>query len=301
MQTIRTSDRKQILPPAIARILPPELIQSIRHLPIDSVEELRLHAGRTATVTYAGGDLSTGVILSAEQIKELLLRLCNHSLYAYRDTICQGYISVADGVRVGVCGYAAVENGQVIGVSEVSGLILRIPHTISVPVAPLLALFQELQLLRGMLIYAPPGVGKTTLLCAMTRAIAQSRRTVAIDTRGEMSAALSGTELRLDVLSGYPLDVGLEIAVRYMGAQVAACDEIGNGQDARAILSAANHGVPLIATAHADTVSALLTRNDLRALHEAGAFGAYVGLRRAPGNGFYYQITRQNEVCLDDA
>lgn len=301
MQTIRASSQRQILPPAIAALLPPELIQAILHLPVDTVEELRLHAGRMATVTYAGGDLSTGVVLNTAQLKALLLRLCDHSLYAHRDTICQGYISVAGGVRVGVCGCAAVENGQVIGVSEVSGLILRIPHAIHVPVAPLLSLFQEFQLLRGMLLYAPPGVGKTTLLCALTKAIAASRRTVAIDTRGELSAALSGSDLRLDVLSGYPLAVGLEIAVRCMGAQVATCDEIGNGQDAGAILSAANRGVPLIATAHADTISALLARNELRALHEAGVFGAYIGLRRAPGNSFLYQITRQSEVRLDRA
>ena len=146
-----------------------------------------------------------------------------------------------------------------------------------------------------------PGVGKTTLLRAVTREAARDWRTVAVDTRGELAPSLDGSELRLDILSGYPRDVGLEIAVRCMAAQVAVCDEIGGAKDARAVLSAANHGVPLVATAHADTVAGLLRRADIRALHRAGVFGAYVGIERAKEAGFSYRITLQEEVRLDNA
>ena len=81
----------------------------------------------------------------------------------------------------------------------------------------------------------------------------------------------------------------------------AVCDEIGGAKDARAVLSAANHGVPLVATAHADTVAGLLRRADIRALHRAGVFGAYVGIERAKEAGFSYRITLQEEVRLDNA
>lgn len=300
MQIIQTNIRQPALPPAVTAILPPVLTDALRRLRVEAPEELRLHADRVATVTYAGKNLSTGIVLDRSQMKELLLRACGGSLYAYRDTLTQGYLAMPDGVRVGVCGSAAVEDGRIIGVSDVTGLMFRLPHTVRVDPAPVLELLREGGLLHGVLIYAPPGVGKTTLLRAVTREAAKSYRTIAVDTRGELAPALAGTELQLDILAGYPRDVGLEIAVRCMAAQVAVCDEIGGMRDARAILSGANRGVPLIASAHADSVPALLRRGDIRALHRAGVFGAYVGIARAVG-GFSYRITRWEEVGLDGA
>ena len=304
MRIIQTSSRQPILPPEVAAILPPELagaLHGLHSLQTSAPEELRLHADRIATVTCAGQDLSTGVVLSRTQMKDLLLRACGGSLYAYRDTLAQGYLVMPGGVRVGVCGSAAVEDGRIIGISDVTGLMFRLPHTVRVDPAPVLELLREQELLCGILIYAPPGVGKTTLLRAVTRGAAECYRTVAVDTRGELAPALEGTGLKLDILSGYPRDTGLEIAVRCMAAQIAVCDEIGGMRDARAILSGANRGVPLIATAHADSVRSLLRREDIRILHRAGVFGSYVGISRAGTGGFSYRITRREEVGYDGA
>lgn len=302
MRIIRSETHREVLSPSVTAILPPILTAAIGRLTLaEPPEELRLHAGRIATVTCAGRDIPTGVTLNREDLRDLLLRVCGGSLYAYRDTISQGYIAMRDGVRVGVVGSAAVENGQVIGVSEVTGLMFRLPHAVRVNAAPVIELLRQNRFLDGILIYAPPGVGKTTLLREVTREAAREWRTVAVDTRGELASGLDGTDLLLDILSGYPRDVGLEIAVRCMAAQVAVCDEIGGAKDARAILSAANHGVPLIATAHADTVAGLLRRADIRTLHRAGVFGAYVGIGRARETGFSYRITKREEVRLDNA
>lgn len=304
MQIIQSVPRRRILPPGLESILPPQLNDALRRLAGAGMpEELRLHADRTATATISGQNRSTGVILHRADMKELLLRACSGSLYAYRDTINRGYLAMADGVRVGVCGSAAVENGRVIGVSDITGLMFRIPHTVRVDPAPILEVLRAEQLLRGVLIFAPPGVGKTTLLRAVTREAAKCWRTVAVDTRCELAQGLDGEDLNLDILSGYPRDVGLEIAVRCMAAQIAVCDEIGGMRDAQAILSAANHGVPLVATAHAASPEELLRRRDIRLLHRAGVFGAYIGLRRtsAASGGFLFQTVRREEIRVDDA
>lgn len=293
--------RRTPLPPSVEGILPMQLREALFSLGLHAPEELRLHAERIATVSVAGQDLSTDVVLHAADLKELLLRACGGSLYACRDTLNQGYLIMADGVRVGVSGTAAVEDGKVIGVRDVTGLIFRFPNFVKVDPSPILRILREHRFCGGVLIYSPPGIGKTTLLRAVTREVATFCRTVAVDTRGELAPTLVGRDLKLDVLVGYPRDVGLEIAVRCLAAQIAVCDEIGGRRDADAILSAANRGVPLIATAHADSLSGLLRRADMMELHRANVFCAYAGIARDPNGGFRYHITEHDAADrIDD-
>ena len=258
-----------------------------------------MHSNRYATVTCGGQSYPTRSLLSMSEMNELLRRMCGGSLYAYGESINQGYLSLRDGVRVGVCGKAAVENGRVIGVCEVTGLILRVPNAVTVSAKRILDALWEDPCRRGLLLYAPPGVGKTTLLRAAAREASSppyNRRVVVVDTREELAFALRGEHLNLNVLVGYPRALGIEIAVRSLGAELILCDEIGNESDAQAILTAANCGVPLLATAHARTLEELLLRPSLAELHRARVFGAYVGLSRLAGCEYRYRFDRSEQV-----
>ena len=117
-----------------------------------------------------------------------------------------------------------------------------------------------------------------------------------MDTRGELNVSLNDSSLNLDVMSGYPRDVGIEIAVRTLGAQLIICDEIGSMADARATLGAANCGVPLIASAHAASFSELLERPAIKILHRAHVFGKYVGLSRRAAGGFDYAVSDWRDI-----
>ena len=151
---------------------------------------------------------------------------------------------------------------------------------------------------RGVLIYSPPGIGKTTLLRSVAVMLAsggwsegtEPLRTVVIDTRGELAFASEGRDLCLDVLSGYPRRRGIEIATRCLNAEVIICDEIGDYEEAMSLVASHNCGVPLIASAHAGSVNQLLSRTGLRLLHEAKIFGAYVGIERDGRGGFLYDV-----------
>ncbi len=289
------------LPPSLSALLPLPLREGIRLCGAPVIEELRLHSDRYAGITAGGKSYLTHTLLTGKDLEALLQRLCGGSLYAYAESICRGYFTLRDGVRVGVCGQAALEGERVIGVSRVTGLILRIPHTLQVSAKPILSLLEASKNTQGLLLYAPPGGGKTTMLRAIAREAAApptGYRTVVIDSRGELSDTLGGRELSLDILVGYPRELGIGIAVRSLGASLILCDEIGDERDAEAILRAANCGVPIIATAHASGVEELLFRPGIRRLHEAHAFSAYVGLERIANEAFHLHITKRKECDL---
>ena len=90
--------------------------------------------------------------------------------------------------------------------------------------------------------------------------------------------------------------LGLEIATRTLDAQLAVCDEIGPSE-APSVLAAANGGVPVIASAHAATLEELMRRPDVQSLHQAGVFGAYVGIHRKGGErDFAYKVCMREEM-----
>jgi stage III sporulation protein AA len=301
MQNIQIAYKHSPLPRILSGYFPPHISDAILRTHASPIEEIRLHKGRILTVTSRQKNLGCGIVVGERELQEIFTRMCGGSLYAYEQTIRQGYIPLDGGIRVGVCGSAACKDGKIIGVHNISGLMIRIPHALSVQTETLLRTFFADRALRGMLIYAPPGVGKTTLLRAIAADISSphyGRHTVIVDTRGELNVELDDSSLYLDVMSGYPRDVGIEIAVRTLGAQVIICDEIGSMADAHATLGAANCGVPLIASAHAASVDELLERPAIALLHRSHVFGKYVGISRRITGGFDYDITDWHDIPI---
>ena len=310
MQTIRVNRSEKTsafrLPRAVEAALPYRLSDEIRRTGFgDRIEEIRIRRGRRCSLVVSGENVMLDTVMSQSDIQSVLEGICQGSLYAFSDTINQGYIALPEGVRVGVCGRAGCEGEHVIGVYEISSLSVRIPHK-SRPVGDeICRLLHSFDRVSGVLIYSPPGVGKTTLLRGVASKLASGRwhsgefsserdklplRTVVIDTRGELGFDSEGEELCLDVLSGYPRRRGIDIATRCLNAEVIICDEIGDYEEAMSLVASHNCGVPLVASAHAGSVNQLLSRTGLRLLHEAKIFGAYVGIERDGRGGFKYNV-----------
>ena len=273
------------LPSALRPLLPYRVVDALGRVSLPygaRMEELRLKRDRPSYLCAGGYNRPLDVVLSGREMEDTLVALCAGSLYAHSDTIRRGYLALDGGIRVGLCGRASVEGGQIVGVYDVSSLCFRFPRRLTVACETLVKRIRDTR--GSMLIWAPPGVGKTTCLRALAEALSSGNdplRVCLVDSRGELGYGLEGKALCLDVLNGYPRALGIEIALRTLNAQVIVCDEIGSGEDAAALGAAHGGGVSLIASAHAASLAELLRRESIRALHRSRVFGTYVGLRRA--------------------
>lgn len=286
-------------------------------IPWEQITEIRLRAGTCSALTYdAHGQTCrkplAALSLSEEDLRTVLCRLCAGAVHAYDEGLLRGYFSPQQlvGVRVGAAGRMLCTGGKPERLQMVTSLCIRLPHNVRVSGAADLAL---LALLRGQpttdsapvpsedavpqlcstLFYAPPGCGKTTLLRCIIKTLCSSKTAespfcAAVLDNGEELCNDGFSDCTVDRFCGYPRGLGMEIATRAFAPQVLICDEIGSDSEAEEILRAQACGVPLIATAHADSMEMLLRRPCFRRLYDHGVFSRYVRLYRT-SSGFSFR------------
>lgn len=288
----------------LAQCLGPELIGSIAKLLEngqickEDISEIRIRAGRPASITCQGRNITLSATLSERELSECMTKLCGGSVYAHSDTVRMGYIMFSHGVRVGVCGTLAPD-GRAVG--TVTSLNIRIPHAIRGVCDGLYSLSVESGRISSMLIYSLPGVGKTTALRDLAAKLGEQYRVAVIDTRGELYIPRMFEGTLCDFLIGYPRAHGIEIAVRTMSPQVIICDELGDAGEAGQILSCVSTGVPIIASAHGENIAELISRPNIRMLHDGHVFSRYVGIRREKVGGRLSRSFLCDECLWEDA
>ncbi len=270
--------------------LPDRLVEEIMKYKAEVICEIRLYADRNAMLTTAVSNVPLKTVCSKHELAEIIDRMCGGSFHAYGETIKNGYIPLEKGCRVGVCGRYS-ENG----IRDIGSLCIRIPRNIK---GTGLSLCKKLLSSSGggMLIFSPPGEGKTTLLRDMASTLSSlpyNKRVSVIDSRGEIYRDDAFAKSAADIYIGYPKAYGIELATRTMSPQYIICDELG-AEEAKSVIEAQNCGVPLIASAHALTLEGLLRRKAMKELDSARVFEFYVGIRRM-GNGFSFEIIRRED------
>ncbi len=245
------------------------VLMSVSSAKKKTAAEIRLCIGREPALLCKGEIIYVkGITVTYEILQECVLSLTRCSVQAHEDELAQGFLSVPGGHRAGLAGTAVFSRGQaILGMREYNAVVLRIAHE-GCEEGKITAGLLLKNGLCGILLAGVPGSGKTTLLRQLGEVLTEKGvRAVLADERGEFVRAEG-----LCRLTGYPKARAILMALRSLSPQAILCDELGGEEDTQSVLWALNCGVPVIGTAHADSLEQLFQRKGTALLLASGAF-----------------------------
>ena len=250
----------------------------------DDLQEIRLRTGAPLLVVAKDqeyfltpdgaltGEWEKGYPVSPTDIRDTMDYIGSFSLYAYEDELRQGFLTVEGGHRIGIAGKTVIEGEKVKGISHISCINVRVAHEKKGCADRVMPYLWEDGRFLHTLIVSAPGCGKTTMLRDIIRQIIVARRE-------------SILHIRTDVLDCCPKAEGMMMLIRAMSPDVVAVDEIGTGEDIRAIESVVNCGCKLLATVHGNSMEDMKQKPLLNRLVESHVFERYIVLDAKPHAG----------------
>jgi len=216
----------------------------------DLLEEIRIRVGRPIILKLRQADILIEYIVSQTEVLQTLEKMCENSIYSYKNQICKGFITIKGGHRIGITGTAVVENDKVINLKYVTSINVRIAREVLNCSNKIITeiIDTENNTIYNTLIVSPPGKGKTTILRDVIRKISngieemnfKGKNCGVVDERGEIAAMYRGIPqndigIRTDVIENISKAKGMKMLIRSMAPEIIACDEIGSKEDVEAI------------------------------------------------------------------
>lgn len=292
------SDLKEItclLPERLKRIVETEVMVPGKN-GFCKLSEIRIRINRPAILMYNNNKekVIENIKITSDDIAYIIQMVTRYSMYAYQDSIRQGYVTVKGGHRIGVAGQAITRDGHICGQKYISYINIRVAHEV-VGCADEIIDFICSGGFKNTLVVSPPGCGKTTILRDIIRHISYGigcvpLKVAIVDERSEIASSHVGIPqndigIRTDVLDMGLKSEGMIMLVRSMSPQVVAVDEIGSMEDVMAIKQIINCGCHILASIHGYGIADCINRRELAGIFGANGFERIVVLSDKNGAG----------------
>ena len=283
-----------------------EISKIISHINTSDLTEVRLRVGKPIILFYGKNpyflsdsglttSISNSISINKQQLEDIVFRASNCAIYSVNEKLKRGFIVLADGTRLGICGDMIIENGEVTTITNFSSINIRVAHQIKNCSLDIYHHIVNKDDIKNTLIISPPGAGKTTLLRDLVYQISNHIVTniTILDERGEIAGDGMDIGNCADVISFSSKELGFEQAIRTMSPALIATDELGNKRDADALVNAFNCGVKIFATIHGNSLEDLKRKDFMKDILSNFYFERYVILsaKEKPGtiDGVYNQ------------
>ena len=249
----------------------------------EELQEIRMRAERPIILKLRERDLILQYNITQTEILQIVERLCENSIYAYKNQICEGFITVKGGHRIGLTGSCVIENGKIINVKHISSLNFRIAREVLNCSTRVLreVIDIENKSIYNTILVAPPGKGKTTMLRDIIRRLSngideinfKGKTCGVVDERGEIAAMYKGIPqndvgIRTDIIENVEKNQGIHMLIRTMAPEIIACDEIVSKEDVEAIHYAPYSWVKGIFTMHGKNIEDIKNNKQIYELIE---------------------------------
>ncbi|GEQ16637.1 MULTISPECIES: stage III sporulation protein AA [Clostridium] len=298
-----------ILPLKIGTLLKERLLK-------EQIYEIRIKIGKPILVYSKYGENIVNYVPTKEDMKSLIQKISNYSLYAYEEDIRQGFITIKGGHRIGIAGECVMEKGEVKTIRNISSINIRVCSEVIGCSDKLIKYIysQKENRIFNTIIISPPKCGKTTILRDIARNISNGmnsiglygRKVAVIDERSEIGACHFGIPqndlgMRTDILDNCLKKEGMIMAIRSLSPEILICDEIGTKGDVEALLMAFNSGVNIITSIHGFTIEDLYKRKVFNELLDNGIIERAIVLSSRKGVGTIeniYELREGEKTCL---
>lgn len=222
------------------------------------IEEIRIRLNQPLSVLDISGLHETDFVTDKKEIDRIFSSLCNFSVYARQQEIKNGFITLAEGHRVGICGRCILENNKITNISGITSLNIRISREIRNCALPIYDAIKNN--IDHTVIISPPNCGKTTYLRDLTRLFSNDGINISVvDERGEIAPIAEEINFDLgkntDVLQFCPKSIGMIMVLRTMNPKIIVTDEIGSLKDGEAITEMAKSGIVTFTSFHGNDVN----------------------------------------------